>query len=113
MYIFRVKEDKADLFKQLSKKAKEIIRSYSGKATLYQGETLTGKQGSMGLLDLFELKDEEIVFFGKIEYPSKKMHTKSVEQMKKDDLITHLYEQIIEVVDMSHLVTSTFLKVEQ
>ncbi|MCP3029080.1 DUF1428 family protein [Halobacillus sp. A5] len=108
LYIFRVHRQSVPRFIELIDQLKPLIQSYEGKAYLFEEDVLTGKQGSMGLLNLFDLRDEEVVFLGKIEFHSKEHFHEAMEQMKQDNLIKQTYDQLREVVDFTSLITSTF-----
>ncbi|WP_101846108.1 DUF1428 family protein [Halobacillus sp. Marseille-P3879] len=112
MYIFRVPRQHTSRFIEITNKLKPAICSYDCTPYLFEEDALTGKQGSLGLLNLFDPQDDEVVFLGKIEYKSKDHFHEAIEQMKQDDKITQLYEQLREVVDFTSVVTSTFQDAE-
>ncbi|MCP3030168.1 DUF1428 family protein [Halobacillus sp. A1] len=112
LYIVRVHKDDLHRFTKIAQKAKPLIRSYGGEPFLYQEDALTGRHGSMGLLNLFELQDGEVVFLGKVIFPSKEDYTQGMEGIKQDDLLKHLYEQLAEFIDFTSLITSTFYDAE-
>lgn len=92
----------------LAEKFKPIVTSYNGEPYLYEEDALTGKHGAMGLLNLFELNDEEVLYLGQVEFQSKDEYEQAIHSMYNDEIIKELYEQICEVVDVTSMITSTF-----
>ncbi|GGF24872.1 hypothetical protein GCM10010954_24750 [Halobacillus andaensis] len=112
LYIFRVHKDHVPRFVKLIEEVKPLILSYEARPFLFEEDVLTGKQGSMGLLNLFELKDDEVVYLGKIEFDSKAHYEETMKKIQQNEGMNHFYEQLRKVVDFPSLITSTFQDAE-
>ncbi|MFG6149828.1 DUF1428 family protein [Halobacillus sp. B23F22_1] len=112
LYIFRVHKNQVPRFVKLIEEVKLLFVSYDARPFLFEEDVLTGKQGSMGLLNLFDLKDDEVVYLGKIEFDSKAHYEETMKKLEQNEFKNRYYERFREVVDFSSLITSTFQDAE-
>ncbi|TGB03910.1 DUF1428 family protein [Halobacillus salinus] len=106
---FRVKDNKLDSFLKMARQSGEILESHG---TLHHhmffSHETTGRQGSMGMLNLIELDDNEELLMGQTIFKSEEHYHEVMASIGFNDIIHYLNDHIKDIVEMNKVVTSTF-----
>ncbi|WP_181350956.1 DUF1428 family protein [Thalassobacillus sp. CUG 92003] len=109
LYIVRVKEERLHEFLSLASKLGDIVASYGASETnICKGGLLTGRHGSLGLLNLMDVPDDERIYMAQVSFANEEEYKRVLEAIKTHDIAMHLYQQIKQVIDMNEVVSSTF-----
>ncbi|ELK48921.1 DUF1428 family protein [Halobacillus sp. ACCC02827] len=107
--IFRVKKEKLDDFLKTAKKSGEMLQSHGSlEHTIYFSKELTGRQGSMGILNLIELEEDEELLLGQSIFESEESYHEVMKSIGFNDIIHYLNGHIKDIVEMNRVVTSSF-----
>ncbi|WP_173917310.1 DUF1428 family protein [Halobacillus sp. Marseille-Q1614] len=106
---FRVKEENLDLFLKTAKKTGNLLMSHGAiDHKLYCSSELTGQQGSMGLLNLFELDEGEELIMGQSVFNSEEHYYEVMKDTGNDDIIQYLSSYMEDLVEMEKTISSKF-----
>ncbi|MFB4168526.1 DUF1428 family protein [Virgibacillus sp. JSM 102003] len=109
IYLYRVNKEHAQTFTDINEKASEI---YLAKGALedktYHADDLNGKYGCAGLLDIVDVKENEVVYFGQSVFRNKNHHDDVLNQVNDDPDINDLFDKMTRIIDLSKVVTATF-----
>ncbi|MCP3030167.1 DUF1428 family protein [Halobacillus sp. A1] len=106
---FRVKKDRAQRFVKMANKTGDILLSHGTlEHTVYLPNELTGEQGSMGILNLFELEEDEDLILGQSVYKDEDHYYEVMKKTGSNDMIHYLNDHIKDIVEMNKVITSKF-----
>ncbi|MGP4060786.1 DUF1428 family protein [Halobacillus sp. H74] len=107
--IFRVNQRNLEEFIKVTSKSGEVLMSHGAvdHNILYSKE-LTGKQGSMGILNLVEMEEDEELLLGQSVFNDEAHYYKVMKSVGSDDIIHYLDGNIKELVEMNRVITSRF-----
>ncbi|ARI78388.1 DUF1428 family protein [Halobacillus mangrovi] len=106
---FRVKKTDVEEFVKLTRHSGELLKSHGTlEHHMFYANELTGRQGSMGILNLIEMDEDEELLLGQSIFESKEDYYKVMEQIGCNDIIQYLNQHIKDIVEMSRVVTSSF-----
>lgn len=106
---FRVKDNKLDSFLKMARKSGEILKSHGTlQHHLYFSHKATGRKGSMGMLNLIELDDDEELLLGQTVFKSEEHYHGVMASIGVNDILHYLNDHIKDIVEMNKVVTSTF-----
>lgn len=106
---FRVKKSDINTFLKMTNKSGELLESHGMlDHQMYLSQELTGRHGSMGLLNLIELEEDEELLMGQSIFESVDHYYQIMKDVGSDDIIQYLKDHIKDSVDMTRVVTSTF-----
>ncbi|WP_082235078.1 DUF1428 family protein [Halobacillus massiliensis] len=106
---FRVKEKNIEEFLKTAKKTGNILMSHGAlDHKVYSSSELTGQQGSMGLLNLFELDDDEDLIMGQSIFNSEDHYYEVMKNTGNDDIIQYLNNHLENLVEMEKTISSKF-----
>ncbi|RWZ58143.1 DUF1428 family protein [Halobacillus fulvus] len=107
--LFRVKKKHLDAFLKMSRQSGEILK---GQGTLehhmYYPHELTGRSGSMGILNLIELEEDEELILGQSVFRNEDHYHEVMKTIGYNDILQYLNVHIKDIVEMNRVVTSTF-----
>ncbi|WP_226584907.1 DUF1428 family protein [Halobacillus litoralis] len=107
--VFRVKADKLDKFLKMTRKTGEILKSHGAlEHTIYFSKELTGRQGSMGFLNLIEVEEGEELLLGQSVFENEKQYYEVMASVGCDDIIQYLDGNIRDIVEMNKVISSSF-----
>ncbi len=107
--IYRVNKINKQQFLDINERASEIYLANGAlEDTTYLADNLNGQQGYMGLLDIINVADDELVFFGQSVYRNKS-HFEDVRNHVNDEKeLDQLYDELTKIVDFSRIVNASF-----
>ncbi|MGY0692561.1 DUF1428 family protein [Virgibacillus sp. FSP13] len=107
--IYRVNKIHKQQFLDINERASEIYLANGAlEDTTYLADNLNGQQGYMGLLDIINVADDELVFFGQSVYRNKS-HFEDVRNHVNDEKeLDQLYDELTKIVDFSRIVNASF-----
>ncbi|WP_181350957.1 DUF1428 family protein [Thalassobacillus sp. CUG 92003] len=106
---FRVNKNHLEEFLDVTTKSGNILIAHGAlDHRIFRPEELTGKQGSMGLLNFIEVSEEEELMFGQTIFRDEAHYHEVMAHVSSDDLIHYLKQYLKEIVEMDRVVTSTF-----
>ena len=89
-FIFPVSRIYLDEYKSVAEKVAEIWKEYGALAYFeYVGEDLT-LDGTRSFIELVELKEDEVIVFGWVVFPSKEIRDRANKQVPADSRMTEL-----------------------
>ncbi|WP_164670050.1 DUF1428 family protein [Virgibacillus doumboii] len=107
--LYRVKKEHVQSFIDINDRASEIYLSYGAlEDNTYHASDLNGKHGCSGLIDIIDVKDDEVVFFGQSVFRNESHHDDVMSQVDDDPEIYTLFDEISKVIVLSKVVTATF-----
>ncbi|ASK61980.1 hypothetical protein CFK37_07310 [Virgibacillus phasianinus] len=111
IYIYRVKRENVESFLDINEKASEIYLANGAlEDNTYLADDISGDHGCSGLVDLIDIKDNEVVLFGQTVFRNKS-HCEAVMKLVNDDEeINKLFNDMTEIIDLSKVVTASFIK---
>ncbi|MCA0984144.1 DUF1428 family protein [Halobacillus yeomjeoni] len=106
---FRVRKSDKNLFLRMTKKTGELLKSHGTlEHHIYQAHELTGRQGSMGMLNLIDIEEDEELLMGQTIFKSRDHYEDVMSEIGSDDIIQYLHDHIKDTVDMTRVITSSF-----
>ncbi|UOQ43858.1 DUF1428 family protein [Halobacillus salinarum] len=107
--IFRVKKKDLSLFIKIAEKSGDILQSHGAlDHHIFFAEELTGRQGSMGLLNFIEVEEGEELLLGQSFFKNEQHYHEVLKDTGSDDMIHYLDAYIKDIVEMNRVVTSIF-----
>jgi hypothetical protein len=107
--LFRVKKSDVEEFVKMSRQTGELLKSHGTlEHHILYANQLTGRQGSMGILNLIEMEEEEELLLGQSIFKNEDHYYEVMKQIGCDDIIQYLNQHIKNIVEMSRVVTSSF-----
>ena len=89
-FIFPVSRIYLEEYKRVAEKVAEIWKEYGALAYFeYVGEDLK-LEGTRSFIELVELKEEEVIVFGWVVFPSKEIRDRANKQVPADSRMTEL-----------------------
>ncbi|MFC7322834.1 MULTISPECIES: DUF1428 domain-containing protein [Halobacillus] len=93
----------------MANKTGDILLSHGTlEHTVYLPNELTGEQGSMGILNLFELEEDEDLILGQSVYKDEDHYYEVMKKTGSNDMIHYLNDHIKDIVEMNKVITSKF-----
>ncbi|MBA2176429.1 DUF1428 family protein [Halobacillus locisalis] len=106
---FRVKRNKLDAFMKMSRQSGEMLESHGTlEHDMYFSHELTGRQGSMGILNLIEMDEDEELILGQSKFKDEQHYHEVMASIGFNDIIHYLDGHIKDIVEMNRVVTSSF-----
>ncbi|MFQ3543979.1 DUF1428 family protein [Halobacillus rhizosphaerae] len=106
---FRVKEKDVQTFLKLTTKSGDLLKSHGAiDHHIYFSKELTGRQGSMGILNLIEVEEDEKLLLGQSMFKDEEHYYEVMKKTGSDDIIHYLNSHIKDIVEMTRVVTSSF-----
>ncbi|MCA1022310.1 DUF1428 family protein [Halobacillus litoralis] len=106
---FRVEQSNIEKFLKITKKSGDILVNHGTlEHHIYFARELTGRQGSMGLLNLVEMEENEELLLGQSVFESEEHYHSVMKDVGFDDMIHYLDDNIKDIVEMNRVVTSSF-----
>lgn len=94
---------------KITKKSGEILTSHGAlEHHIYYSHKLTGRQGSMGILNLVEVDEDEELLLGQSKFNSQNHYYEVMKSVGSDDITQYLGEHIKDIVEMNRVITSSF-----
>lgn len=98
---------------RITQKSGEILKSHGTlEHNVYYSNELTGRQGSMGFLNLIEMEEDEEILLGQSIFENEDHYYEIMKNVGSDDIIQYLDEYIKDIVEMNRVVTSSFTTVK-
>lgn len=106
---FRVKNTNVDNFINMTEKSGDILKSHGTlDHHIFFANELTGRQGSMGILNLIEVEEDEEILMGQSFFKDEDHYYEVMKSVGRDDIIHYLDDHMKDIVEMNRVVTSTF-----
>ncbi|MFZ0368500.1 MAG: DUF1428 domain-containing protein [Halobacillus sp.] len=106
---FRVKKKNVEKFVKMTRKSGDILESHGTISHhVYFSNMLTGRQGSMGVLNLMEVDEDEELLMAQSVFNSEDHYYEVMKSVKSNDMIHYLDEYLKDLVEMTRVVTSSF-----
>ncbi|WLR47873.1 DUF1428 family protein [Halobacillus litoralis] len=107
--LFRVKQKDLDEFIELTRKSGNLLKSHGAlDHNIYFSNKLTGSQGSMGLLNVVDVEEDEELMLGQSIFKSEEHYHEIMKTAGFDDIIQYLDDHIKDVVESTRIITSSF-----
>ncbi|MBY0147816.1 DUF1428 family protein [Neobacillus niacini] len=112
LYLYPVLKDKKDRFIEINKKASLIYKEYGAvEDEIFQGTFFDAIYGCKGMKSSVDFHENETLMCSVSTFNSKHHHDMVMEKVDCDRRIEELYNEMINVVDMSRVVRGEFVKV--
>ncbi|MCA0971942.1 DUF1428 family protein [Halobacillus litoralis] len=106
---FRVKDSQLDSFLKMARQSGEILESHGTlQHHMFFSHEATGRQGSMGMLNLIEVEEDEELLLGQTLFKDEQHYHEVMASIGFNDIIHYLSNHIKDIVEMNKVVTSTF-----
>ncbi|MFG6149829.1 DUF1428 domain-containing protein [Halobacillus sp. B23F22_1] len=93
----------------MSKKTGDILLSHGTlDHSIYYSSELTGNQGTMGILNLFELEEDEELMLGQSVFKDETHYYEVMKKTGSNDMIAYLNQHIKDIIEMDKVISSKF-----
>ncbi|WP_246364081.1 DUF1428 domain-containing protein [Halobacillus locisalis] len=94
---------------KMSRQSGEMLESHGTlEHDMYFSHELTGRQGSMGILNLIEMDEDEELILGQSKFKDEQHYHEVMASIGFNDIIHYLDGHIKDIVEMNRVVTSSF-----
>lgn len=109
IYLYRVNKEKVQPFLDINDNISDIfLENGALEDEIYQSDSLNGKNGFRGLLDLVHVTPNEQVFFGQSVFRNKSHYEEVLDHVNSNDELNPLINELKKSVDYSKMFTGTF-----
>ncbi|WP_431800590.1 DUF1428 family protein [Halobacillus andaensis] len=106
---FRVKKDQITPFLKMAKKTGDILVSHGTlDHSIYLSYELTGNQGTMGILNLFELEEDEELVLGQTVFNDEDHYYEVMKKTGSNDMLSYLNQYIKGIIEIDKIISSKF-----
>ncbi|MBD8038483.1 DUF1428 family protein [Solibacillus sp. A46] len=109
IYLYPVPEENKEQFLKINREAERIYKEYGAlESETFTATSIQPGYGCIGMISAVELLESEILMLEINRYDNKEHHSQVLEKVDNDEQIEKLYNQVIEVIDLSRTVRGEF-----